>query len=353
MDGAFVGLPALERAFASGRLTWTRARLLARVAKPQDAEAGSPTPPRSRRARCAPWTRGRATCCAPRRTRRTRARRRRRRRSSCAARPRCGPSGTGRASGPRAWRATGAGLEGGGACGRGGALRFPTTRRRSSASRPSRQWMRWPPATPGKSASKRRGRVCAGASSGTGSDPRGRERPRPSASARRRNPQTGARPRDPGPKALSRERREPGRARREWQLCAHPRTHCSPRSSRASTRPTPSSSMPGCAELLAAEQQRHAQMGPWLLAVARGRATGTMAATPPRTVTRRRAQRRRGARAVATHGSRAPRRSGASSASSWGFALAGHRSRATARATCSCRELDGRGRSSIVRHAPG
>jgi hypothetical protein len=39
MDRAFEGLPALERAFVSGPISWTKARLLARVATPEDAEA--------------------------------------------------------------------------------------------------------------------------------------------------------------------------------------------------------------------------------------------------------------------------------------------------------------------------
>jgi hypothetical protein len=39
MDRAFDGLPSLEYAFVSGRVSWTKARLLARVATPEDAEA--------------------------------------------------------------------------------------------------------------------------------------------------------------------------------------------------------------------------------------------------------------------------------------------------------------------------
>jgi hypothetical protein len=38
MDRAFADLPAVERAFASGHLTWTKVRLLARVASSEDAE---------------------------------------------------------------------------------------------------------------------------------------------------------------------------------------------------------------------------------------------------------------------------------------------------------------------------
>jgi hypothetical protein len=38
MDRAFARLEAVERAFVSGRITWTKARLLARVAAPEDAE---------------------------------------------------------------------------------------------------------------------------------------------------------------------------------------------------------------------------------------------------------------------------------------------------------------------------
>jgi len=38
MDRAFAGLEAVERAFVSGRIPWTKARLLARVASAQDAE---------------------------------------------------------------------------------------------------------------------------------------------------------------------------------------------------------------------------------------------------------------------------------------------------------------------------
>ncbi len=38
MDRAFGELPAVERAFVSGRITWTKARLLARVATPEDVE---------------------------------------------------------------------------------------------------------------------------------------------------------------------------------------------------------------------------------------------------------------------------------------------------------------------------
>src|SRR5262245_21062080 len=38
MDRAFTGLEAVEQAFVSGSITWTQARLLARVAAPEDAE---------------------------------------------------------------------------------------------------------------------------------------------------------------------------------------------------------------------------------------------------------------------------------------------------------------------------
>jgi hypothetical protein len=46
MDRAFEGLAAVERAYLSGRISWTKARLLARVATPRRRSSGSPTPPR-------------------------------------------------------------------------------------------------------------------------------------------------------------------------------------------------------------------------------------------------------------------------------------------------------------------